>query len=80
MTNWAYAVYICTMLNGEPVCEEQPTSVIDNFTSETSCTVFSVISTSLMNQDLKSLNMDKFWLTPTTCHSIQGQPEKFFVY
>tara|TARA_B110000858_G_C17486943_1_gene329814 strand:- start:140 stop:382 length:243 start_codon:yes stop_codon:yes gene_type:complete len=80
MANWAYAILACTMINGDPQCHPEPVSIVDNFTTETACVVFAVISTTMVNNNMFQDGLTENWAVPSQCQIIEGEADKFFVY
>jgi len=80
MANWAYVIFACTIINGDPQCNPEPVSIVDNFTTETACEVFAVLSTTMINNDMYQGGITTSWAVPSQCQIIEGQADKFFVY
>ena len=80
MANWAYVIFACTMINGDPQCDPEPVSMIDNFTTETACTVFAVMSTTMVNNKMRQECITSSWAVPSQCEIVAGTADKFFVY
>jgi hypothetical protein len=68
------------MINGDPQCDPEPVSIIDNFTTETACVVFAVMSTTMVNNDMIQKGITDTWAVPSQCQIIDGEADKFFVY
>ncbi len=80
MANWAYVIFACAMINGDPQCDPEPVSIVDNFTTETACVVFAVLSTTMVNNDMFQQGITESWAVPSQCRIIDGEADKFFVY
>jgi hypothetical protein len=80
MANWAYVIFACAMINGEPQCDSEPVTMVDNFTSETACVVFAVMSTTMVNNDMTQKGITDTWAVPSTCQIVAGEADKFFIY